>query len=82
MPNQTLLVLSGPNLNLLGERQPEVYGHETLADHVAVVEAAASAAGGAVSAAELVPSPGSDDGPQVAPAGRFACVRRSNATGP
>ena len=35
----TIDILNGPNLNLLGRRQPEIYGRETLAD----VEAACTA---------------------------------------
>ncbi len=40
-----VLLLSGPNLLLLGERQPEIYGTATLADHVARAAAAAERLG-------------------------------------
>jgi len=42
---QRLLLVNGPNLNLLGTREPDVYGHETLADVVRLVEATATGRG-------------------------------------
>ena len=41
MARPVLLLLSGPNLNLLGERQPEIYGRATLHDHVRAARRAA-----------------------------------------
>src|SRR5882724_8950183 len=41
----TVLVLNGPNLNLLGAREPEVYGAQTLADVEALCHEAAAALG-------------------------------------
>lgn len=42
---KSLLILNGPNLNLLGERQPEVYGTTTLAEIEAMCEDAAKEMG-------------------------------------
>ena len=43
--SRLVFVLNGPNLNLLGKRQPEIYGHETLADVERSCQEAAAALG-------------------------------------
>ena len=43
-----VFVLNGPNLNLLGQREPHIYGHETLADVEAMCRRAAQELGLAV----------------------------------
>ena len=39
---KTILILSGPNLNLLGERDPQMYGDQTLDQHIELAERTAS----------------------------------------
>lgn len=47
-----LLILHGPNLNLLGTREPEIYGHETLEDVNELCQAVAAEHGFAIDAVQ------------------------------
>lgn len=68
----SLLVLNGPNLNMLGTREPEVYGTTTLADIEALCQEIGSALGVAIACQQsnhegalidaLHAAPGSHDG--------------------
>ena len=52
MPGNPLVIslLHGPNLDLLGQREPHIYGTATLDDHVATASAAAAALGLSITA--------------------------------
>ena len=44
-PDRLIVLLSGPNLDLLGDREPSIYGPATLDDHVATASAVADGLG-------------------------------------
>ena len=44
-----ILVINGPNMNMLGIRQPEIYGHDTYVDLQAMIQAEADRLGAEVS---------------------------------
>jgi len=49
---RTILLVNGPNLNLLGSREPAIYGYDTLVDVERVVSQAAAEVGFAVRAVQ------------------------------
>lgn len=52
MTTRRLLLVNGPNLNLLGTREPDVYGHQSLDDVVALAERTADELGYALRAVQ------------------------------